>query len=161
MKSIKNSFTIENERRRVWINWTKKQRTLCNWFRAQWRKPSILKGLRHKRILWFGHLIFPAPGSAVGVNMGPLPGVGSQGASLHICLFNLFEYVPYESNVLGGDGPGFMSLETWVERNSISDMINISYWNTSDGRELPSKTSHFTFDPNIISLYLLLIFSDI
>ena len=85
--------------------------------------------------------------------------VGIQGRFLYICLFNLSDSAPYQSNVLAGGAQGFLRPKTWVKWNSISDKINISHQNTSDGREPPSFwDTHFIFDPNIISLYLLLIF---
>lgn len=91
--------------------------------------------------------------------MASLIRVGSQGGFLYICLFNLLDYVPYQSNVLVGGAQGVLSPKTWAKWNSNSDKINISHQNTSDGREPPSFwDTHFIIDPNMISLYLLLIF---
>lgn len=43
--------------------------------------------------------------------MGPLLRIGSQRIAQYVCVFSPFEYVPYESNVVVGDGPGFLNPE--------------------------------------------------
>lgn len=112
MKSIKNSFMIENNKKREYGLIKQRNAEFC---RTDWETSGGSYPFSNvydtKYFVILDYLLYSAQVSTVGVNMGPLLGIGIQQVSWNICLFNLFEYVPYGSNVVIGDGPGFMNQE--------------------------------------------------
>lgn len=65
----------------------------------------------------------------------------------------------HESNVVESDGLEFMNPQNMSQEKFYPRMTNILYQNISDDRKLFSSwDTPFYLDPNMLSLYLLLIF---
>lgn len=107
MKSIKNSFMIENKKREYGLIKQRNTEFCRTYLETNGGSYPFSNVYDTKYFVILDYLLF----STVGVNMGPLLEIGIQQISWNICLFNLFEYVPYESNVVIRDGPGFMNQE--------------------------------------------------